>query len=61
MNYSPDWTMHEPGPNDMHLVVGFLALGEDLNNPIDYVLVQVENLSAKPAITLDQYSQLRII
>lgn len=57
MNYSPDWTMHEPGPNDMHLVVGFLAPGEDINNPMDYVLVQVENLSAKPAITLDQYAQ----
>jgi len=57
MSYYKDWIMHEPGPNDMHMVVGFLAPGEDMNNPIDYVLVQVENLPSKPTITLDQYAQ----
>ena len=57
MNYPSGWIMHEAGPNDIHMVVGFLAPGEDMDNPVNYVLVQVENLPAKPTITFDQYAQ----
>jgi hypothetical protein len=47
--------MHEAGPNSMNMVVGFLPPGEDMNNPQDYAVVQVENLPSKVAITVDQY------
>jgi hypothetical protein len=57
MNYPSKWIMHEAGPNDMHMVVGFLAPGEDMDNPVNYVLVQVETLPGKPTITSDQYAQ----
>ena len=57
MKYPSSWIMQEPDPNNMNIVVGFLAPGEDMKNPTDYVMVQVENLPVKPVITLDQYAQ----
>jgi hypothetical protein len=53
--------MQEPDPNDMHIVVGFLAPGEDMKSQINYVMVQVEDLPSKPAVTLDQYAQAVMI
>ena len=40
-----------------NMVVGFLAPGEDMANPSNYVIVQVENLPDKQTLTLDQYGQ----
>ena len=57
MDYPQDWPMKEAGTNDMNMVVGFLAPGEDMANPSNYVIVQVENLPDKQTLTLDQYGQ----
>lgn len=45
----------EPDPNDLGMGAGFLAPGEDMENPQNYVVVQVEELSS--AMTVDQYVQ----
>lgn len=57
MDYPQDWKMKEPEANNMNIVVGFLAPGEDMANPSNYVIIQVENLPATQTITLDQYGQ----
>jgi hypothetical protein len=56
MVYPNGWTMQEAEPNNMGLVVGFLVPGEDMDNPMDYVTVQVENLPPEQEITLDEYT-----
>ena len=56
MVYPNDWTVQEAAPNNMGLVAGFLAPGEDMNNPMDYVTVQIENLPPEQNITLDEYT-----
>jgi hypothetical protein len=56
MVYPNGWTMQEAEPNNMGLVVGFLVPGEDIDNPMDYVTVQVENLPPEQKISLDDYT-----
>ncbi|NYT02599.1 MAG: DUF1795 domain-containing protein [Methanosarcinales archaeon] len=53
--YPEGWEAAEPDPNEMGMVAGFLAPGEDMEDPQNYVVVQVEELSE--ALTLDQYVQ----
>ncbi len=55
--YPNDWTVQEAEPNSMGLVAGFLAPGEDMDNPMDYVTVQIENLPPEQKITLDEYTR----
>ncbi len=55
--YTDDWTVQEAEPNDMGLVVGFLAPGEDIDNPLDYVIVQIEDLPPEQKVTLDTYTR----
>ena len=55
--YTDDWTVQEAEPNDMGLVVGFLAPGEDIDNPLDYVTVQIEDLPPEQKVTLDTYTR----
>ena len=57
ISYPEEWIAQEPDPNDLGIVVGFLAPGEDPNNPQDYVTVQIQSLPADQKITLDQYTQ----
>lgn len=57
MSYPKGWSFMEPDENDQGIVVGFLAPGEDVNNPSIYLLVQIETLPSGQNITLEQYSQ----
>jgi hypothetical protein len=56
ITYPNDWTMKEAGPNSMGLVAGFLPPGEDMDNPMDYVTVQIEDLPPEQKITLGEYT-----
>lgn len=47
MGYPQDWIAKEAEPNDMNMVMRFLALGEDMEKPMNYVIVQVQSLPAK--------------
>jgi hypothetical protein len=53
--YPSDWTAEEPDPNELGIVAGFLAPGEDIDNALDYVTVQIENLPA--GTTLGEYTE----
>ena len=44
LSYPADWTGIEPDANDEGVVAGFLAPGEDMDNPVIYLLVQIEAL-----------------
>ena len=55
--YPADWISQEPEPNEAGIIVGFLAPGEDIDNPTVYLLVQNEKLPAGQEVTLEQYSQ----
>jgi hypothetical protein len=57
MVYPNDWIMQEAAPNNMGLVAGFLAPGEDMDNPLDYVTVQIEDLPPEQKVTLDKYTE----
>lgn len=57
LSYPMNWISMEPDENDQGIVVGFLAPGEDVNNPFVYLLVQIETLPSGQNITLEQYSQ----
>ncbi len=57
MSYPINWISMEPDENDQGIVVGFLAPGEDTDNPLVYLLVQIETLPTGQKITLEQYSQ----
>jgi len=56
VSYPSGWIAKEPGPNELGIVVGFLAPGEDIDNAQNYVTVQIENLPANQDITLEQYT-----
>ena len=56
ITYPNDWTMQEAEPNNMGLVAGFLAPDEDMDNPMVYVTVQIEELPPEQKITLDEYT-----
>jgi hypothetical protein len=57
LSYPSTWIVQEPDPNDKGIVAGFLAPGEDMNNPAIYIYVQIETLPIGQKITLEQYSQ----
>jgi hypothetical protein len=57
VSYPPDWIAHEPDANELGMVVGFLAPDEDIDDPLDYVTVQIESLPADQKINLDYYTQ----
>jgi len=57
ISYPEGWFVQEPGPNPQGIVAGFLAPGEDMDNPEIYMFVQVENLPAGQRVSLDQYTQ----
>ncbi len=56
MSYPAGWMAEEAEPNSMSMVVGFLAPGEDIDNPMNYVTVQIENLPPSQKIALDEYT-----
>jgi hypothetical protein len=56
MSYPAGWIVQEAEPNSMDMVVGFLAPGEDINNPANYVTAQIENLPASQKIALNEYT-----
>ncbi len=55
VSYPSDWTVEEPDPNELGIVAGFLAPGEDIEDPMDYVTVQIESLPT--GTTLSGYTQ----
>jgi hypothetical protein len=55
LSYPQDWYAREPDPNSFGIVYGFLPPEEDIINPKDYVIIQVELLPLQT--TLDQYTQ----
>jgi tetratricopeptide (TPR) repeat protein len=57
LSYPANWIVQEPDANDQGIVVGFLAPGEDVNNPATYLFVQIEKLPSGQKITLEQYGQ----
>ena len=57
LSYPADWIAQEPDINDAGIIVGFLAPGEDIDNPAIYLLVQNEKLPTGQDITLEQYGQ----
>lgn len=57
LSHPADWTGIEPDANDEGVVAGFLAPGEDMDNPVIYLLVQIEALPSDQEVTLDQYGQ----
>jgi len=56
MSYPLGWLSKELGANDLGMVVGFLAPGEDVDNPTSYVTMQMESLPSDQQITLDNYT-----
>ena len=55
IGYPQDWQAREADPNNMGLVYGMVPPEEDGNNPLNYVVVQVEPLPS--GATLAQYTQ----
>ncbi len=55
IGYPQDWQAQEADPNSMGLVYGMVPPEEDGNNPLNYVVVQVEPLPS--GATLAQYTQ----
>jgi len=54
IKYPEGWISKEAEANNMNMVVGFLAPGGNMDNPANYVTVQVESLPSN--INLDQYT-----
>jgi len=55
VTYPTDWTAEEPDPNELGIVAGFLPPGESIDDPLNYVIVQIESLPA--GTTLSGYTQ----
>ena len=55
--YPADWIEKEAEANDQGIIVGFLAPGEDVDNPAAYLLLQNEELPAGQDVTLEVYSE----
>lgn len=55
VSYPSDWSAEEPDPNDLGIVAGFLPPGESIDDPLNYVTVQIENLPV--GTTLSEYTQ----
>jgi HEAT repeat protein len=58
IGYPQEWQAREADPNNMGLVYGMLTPEEDDDNPLNYLIVQVEPLPA--GATLAQYTQALI-
>lgn len=56
LSYPEGWIAKEADSNSMGMVVGFLAPGDDINSPTNYVTVQTESLPSSQKMTLDQYT-----
>ncbi|HWQ19424.1 MAG TPA: PsbP-related protein [Methanotrichaceae archaeon] len=56
MSYPDGWIVKEADPNSMGMVVGFLAPGNNIDSPTNYVTVQTESLPSSQKITLDTYT-----
>jgi serine/threonine-protein kinase len=56
ISYPAGWIVKEAEPNSMDMVVGFLAPGEDIDNPANYITVQIQTLPSSQEITLDEYT-----
>lgn len=57
VTYPSSWMAEDADENDMGIVAGFLAPGDDMDNPSTYVTMQVEALPAGMNLTLEQYGQ----
>lgn len=57
VSYPSGWVAQDADANGLGLVAGFLAPGEDLNNPSVYITLQREQLPEGMNLTLAQYSQ----
>lgn len=57
VTYPSRWMAEDADENDMGIVAGFLAPGDDMDNPSTYVTMQVEALPAGMNLTLEQYGQ----
>ena len=57
VTYPSSWIAEDADENDMGIVAGFLAPGDDMDNPSTYVTMQVEALPAGMNLTLEQYGQ----
>lgn len=57
VTYPSSWMAEDADENDMGIVAGFLAPGDDMENPSTYVTMQVEALPAGMNLTLEQYGQ----
>lgn len=57
LSYPAGWIPQEPEPNEEGIILGFLAPGEDIDNPAVYLVLQNDKLPAGQDVTLDQYSQ----
>ena len=57
VTYPSSWMAEDADENDMGIVAGFLAPGDDMDNPSTYVTLQVETLPAGMNLTLEQYGQ----
>lgn len=55
VSYPSDWSAEEPDPNELGIVAGFLAPGESIDDPLNYVTVQIEDLPT--GTTLSEYTQ----
>jgi parallel beta-helix repeat protein len=55
IGYPQNWQAKKLDQNNMGLVLGMVPPGESLNNPLNYLLVQVEPLPA--TASLDQYTR----
>jgi hypothetical protein len=57
VSYPSEWIAQEADANDLGLVAGFMAPGEDLNSSSIYITLQVEALPEGMNLTLAQYSK----
>ena len=56
ISYPSGWIAKEPDPNELGIVAGFLAPGETIDNPQNYVTLQIEEMPLNQEITLEQYT-----
>jgi|GEM_PF-1063269 len=57
LRFPDDWKDQDAGSNSAGMIVGFLAPGEDMDNPSCFVVVQQEDL--QQPYSMDQYAEAR--
>jgi len=57
VTYPSGWTAQDADANDLGVVAGFLAPGEDMNSSSIYITLQVEKLPEGMNLTLAQYGK----